>query len=203
VRLIPRDEHFFEMFGELAQRITSAARLLIELFSQPERTAELVAKIKDLEHEADNITRDIVKRINTSFVTPIDREDIHLLASKLDSVIDLIDGASRRAQMFHVNHSRPAAGKLAEILVKGGESIERAVVNVKKPKIVAEETRLIKQLEEEGDAVYHEAIGELFSNPTDPIEVIKWKDLLERVEDAIDHCEDVANVLEAISLKHL
>ena len=109
MRLIPRDEQFFVMFGQLAKQLTSSAQLLIQLFSTPDQMDDLVARIKSVEHDADKLTRDIIHRINTSFITPIDREDIHLLTSRLDNVVDLVDGAARRTQMFHVREMRPEA----------------------------------------------------------------------------------------------
>ena len=203
MRLIPRDEHFFVMFGQLAKRLTASAHLLIDLFTTPDEIDDLVARIKDVEHEADKLTREIIRRINTSFITPIDREDIHLLTSRLDNVVDLVDGVARRAQMFHILEMRPEAKELAKVLERACVAIEVAVVNLKKQAIVEERTNEVKSLEEEGDAIYHAAIGRLFAGNPDPLEVIKWKDLFERIEDAIDQCEDVANTLEAISLKHL
>jgi uncharacterized protein Yka (UPF0111/DUF47 family) len=202
VRLIPRDEAFFDMFAQLAQRLTDAARLLHQLFSEPERLDEHVASIKRLEHEADNLTHEIILRIDRSFVTPIDREDIHLLASKLDTTIDLIDGTARRAQMFHILDTREPARRMTDVLIRAGDAIQIAVRSIKKTKIVTERARAVKKLEEEGDAVYHEAVGELFEGTPDPLEVIKWKDLYDTIEDALDECEDVANALESISLKH-
>ena len=190
------------MFAALASRITASARLLHSLFREPERMAELVAAIKELEHEADVLTHDVIERIDTTFVTPFDREDIHLLASRLDDVIDLIDGTARRAQMFRIGGVRPPAIELARILVRASEAVEGAVASVKKPKIVAQTNTDVKRLEEEADAVYHEAMGRLFDGEPDALDVIKWKELYDMIERAIDQCEDVANTLESISLKN-
>jgi predicted phosphate transport protein (TIGR00153 family) len=161
-----------------------------------------VTAIKTIEHEADNVTRDVIARINKSFVTPIDREDIHILASRLDDVIDLIDGTARRAQMFKVDDVREPAIRMTAILVRAGEALEGAVTNVKKSKMVVTQCAEVKRLEEEGDAVYHEAVGGLFEGTQDPIQVIKWKELYDTIEGAIDACEDVANTLEAVALKN-
>ena len=202
MRLIPRDEAFFGMFNDLARRLTSSARLLNQLFEDPSRMNELVTAIKALEHEADVLTRDVIKRIDESFVTPIDREDIYLLASRLDDVIDLMDGSARRAQMFKITESNPYAVRLTEALVEAGQVIEVAVVNLKKPRIVTEKAVEVKQLEERGDGIYHDAMGALFEGAPDPIVVIKWKELYDTLENALDLCEDVANALESISLKN-
>lgn len=190
------------MFDQLAKRLTSAARLLSKLFHEPERRDEHAAAIKAVEHEADDLTRDIIARIDRSFVTPIDREDIHMLAARLDNVIDLVDGTARRAQVFGITQSNTSAKELSEVLIRASTAIETAVVSVRKHKIVTERAREIKRLEEEGDAIYHEALAALFEGSPEPIDVIKWKDLLDLLEDALDECEDVANVLESISLKH-
>lgn len=202
MRLIPRDTAFFAMFEQLAKRLTTSTRLLRELFANPGQLDHLVSSIKVVEHEADTITHDIISRIDKSFVTPIDREDIHLLASRLDNVVDLVDGTARRAQMFHITDVHESARKLCEVLIRATECIEAAVLRMKDARFVVEQGHKVKLLEEEGDAIYHEAVGELFRGSPDPLEVIKWKELYDTVERALDQCEDVANVLESIALKH-
>jgi uncharacterized protein len=202
VRLIPRDEKFYEMFDQLTGRLTAAADALNKLFADPQHLAQHVAAIKHIEHEADNITHEIIQRINRSFVTPIDREDIHNLAAQLDDVIDKMDGTARRAAMFHITEIRDPAIQMAEVLRRATSCAAAAVAGMKDPKIVGARSRELKLLEEEGDAIYHQAVGALFLGTPDPLEVIKWKELYDTLEDALDQCEDVANVLEAISLKH-
>jgi uncharacterized protein len=202
VRLIPRDEQFFPMFAELSRRLSAITGLLAQLFAEPARLDELVAAIKTLEHEADELTHDLIVRIDKSFVTPLDREDIHLLASRLDDVIDLVDGVARRAQMFHLRNARPEATQLADVLRRAAGCIEDLVGNLKRPKLILERKGELKKLEEEGDAIYHAAIGSLFEGQPDPIEVIKWKELFDKLEDAVDQCDDVSNVLESIALKN-
>lgn len=205
MRLIPKDEHFYEMFGELARRITASSRLLEELFSHPDRLREFEARIKTVEHEADVLVRQVNKRIDASFVTPIDREDIYLLANRLDNVVDLIDGTARRAVMFRITETRPPALALAAALVRAGEVIEQQVANIRRPSVVSSHGEHIKSIEEETDALYQRAVGELFdaeSGRPDPLEVIKWKELYDKLEEAMDECEDVSNVLESISLKN-
>ena len=202
MRLIPRDEQFFDMFAQIAQRITSSVTLLHELFSNPSRIHHYETAIKDVEHEADVLVQQVNQRIDTSFVTPLDREDIHRLATRLDNVVDLIDGTARRAVMFRITETRPAALKLTEVLVRAATLIEKSVNEVKKPKNVAENGREMKRLEEAGDALYQEAVGELFAGRPDPLEVIKWKELFDKIEEAIDECDDVSNVLESIALKN-
>ena len=202
MRLIPRDEGFFVLFNELAKRLTEAARLLTCLFAEPEKLDHYVAAIKTVEHEADVLTHDVRARIDRSFVTPIDREDIHLLATELDDVIDLLDGTARRVAMFHIREGRPPALKLAETIAKAADHIQTGVGAIKKPAIVAESSRQIKRLEEEGDAIYQEAVGQLFSGKPDALEVMKWKELYDTLERALDQCQGVGHVLESISLKN-
>ena len=206
MRLIPRDEHFFDMFQQLAQRIARSTVLLHELFSHPDRLREFETAIKDVEHEADTLVHQVNKRIDTSFVTPLDREDIHLLANRLDNVVDLIDGTARRAAMFQIAESRPEALQLTEVLVRAGQVIEEQVRDIKKPKAVSAHGERIKKLEEEGDAIYHLAMGKLFAGTNgeapDALTVIKWKELYDKLEEAMDECEDVSNVLESIALKN-
>jgi predicted phosphate transport protein (TIGR00153 family) len=201
-RIIPRDQQFFEMFADLARRVTAAARLLDKAFAEPQNLQQHVAAIKDLEHEADFITHSVIERIHKVFVTPIDREDIHLLVQELDDVIDMIDGCARRASMFQIREIRDSGRQLAEVLVRATEAIEWAVTSMKQPKIVEARSREIKRLEEEGDALYNAAVAELFAGTPDALEVIKWKELYDTMERALDQCEDVANVLESISIKH-
>jgi hypothetical protein len=202
VRLIPRDEKFFPLFEGLAQRLSAAAELLAQLFANPDRLQELVQKIKDIEHEADELTHDLIVRIDKSFVTPLDREDIHLLASRLDDVIDVVDGVARRAQMFRLREFRPEAAQLADVLRRGAATLATSVANLKKPKLILQETGRLKKLEEEGDAIYHNAVGRLFDDGADAIEVIKWKELFDKLEDAVDLCDDAWNVIESIALKN-
>lgn len=202
MRILPRDEKFYDMFTELAKRLTGSANLLHELFQSPADLDSKVSQIKGLEHEADNITHDIIDRIDRTFVTPFDREDIHELASELDDVIDLIDGAARRAQIFRIHRTRPPAVVLSEVLARAGTMVEEGVRDMKNAKHVYAVSEKLKVLEEEGDAVYHQAMGALFAEGSDALEVIKWKDLYDKVEDALDRCEDVGNVLQSIALKN-
>jgi uncharacterized protein len=202
VRLIPRDEKFYDMFGEIATRLVSSASLLNKLFTDPARIGEYCSQIKNIEHEADRITHDVIQRIDRSFVTPIDREDIHTLASKLDNVIDLIDGTARRATMFRVTATREHAKRLSEVLVRAGQALQALVSGMKQTRIVTERSAEVKRLEEEGDAIYHEAVGELFAGGMDPLDVLKWKEIYDTLERALDECEDVANAVGSIALKN-
>ncbi|MBA2686828.1 MAG: DUF47 domain-containing protein [Gemmatimonadaceae bacterium] len=202
MRIIPRDEQFYDLFSQVANRMSSAASLLHQLFMNPAQLDAHVSSIKVLEHEADDLTHEIIDRIDRTFVTPFDREDIHELASHLDEVVDLIDGAARRAQIFQISVARDAGTQLADVLFRATQRVEEAVKGMKDPKIVNKGSRELKTLEEEGDAIYHEAMGALFTDKLDALEVIKWKELYDKLEDAVDQCEDVGNVLQSISLKN-
>lgn len=202
MQLIPRDSQFYDLFAQVASRMSGSAKLLHELFKDPSRIEEHMASIKTLEHEADNLTHDTIDRINRTFVTPFDREDIHALAGHLDEVVDLIDGCARRASIFHIRESRQHGVILSEVLLRATRCIEDAVKKMKDPKAVDDANRQLKMLEEEGDALYHEAVEQLFASTTDAIEVMKWKELYDKLEDAIDQCEDVGNTLQSIALKN-
>jgi uncharacterized protein len=202
VGLIPRDEGFFTLFNKLAENMKRAAELLQSLFASLDRLPHFVAEIKKVEHEADAVIREVSLRLDRSFITPLDREDIYRLAQELDTVVDLIDGTARRAAMFHLRDSRPHATRLAAILLEAVNELEQSVRQMKDRSSVAQHTVAIKKFEEAGDTAYAEAVGALFQGSPEPIEVIKWKDVYDTLEDALDKCMTAAIVLESISLKH-
>ncbi len=204
MRLLPRDEHFFDLFIAVAERSVEAAGLLEELLKAPaERRNFLAESIKRLEHECDQITHEVITRLDRSFITPLDREDIHELASGLDDVVDLIDGLARRSQIFHIGESPAGAIMLANVIKRACEQVVTAVQGLNKnngavlPACIA-----VKRLEEEGDSLYHEWLGRVFEGSPDPLQVIKWKEVYDNLEKTLDCCEDAANVLESISIKH-
>ncbi|MES2176848.1 MAG: DUF47 family protein [Gemmatimonadota bacterium] len=201
-RLIPRDEEFFALFNQLADHLHTAAQLVNQLFAEPDNTTELVKQIKDVEHLADELTHSINVRIDKSFITPIDREDIHVLASRLDDVIDRLDGTARRVVMMKINEVREPAKEMAHVIVQASEHIAKAVRSIKRPREVALQATEIKRLEEQGDALYHAAVGALFEGTPDPLEVIRWKEIYETLEIAIDQCMGVANAVHSISIKN-
>lgn len=202
MKLFSKDETFFDHFRQLAVHIGQAADLLKALFDNPRDAVRIAAAIKKVEHDGDAIVHMINQRIDTSFVTPLDREDIHLLSKRLDNVIDLINGAARRVVMFRVTESRAGGAEMADVLVRASRKIQESVVDVTKRVAILEHGRSMKALEEEGDVLYAECVGMLFSTEMAPIEVIKWKEIYDALEHAIDECEDVSNVLESIALKN-
>jgi predicted phosphate transport protein (TIGR00153 family) len=203
VRLLPREEEFFDLFAGVAQRNKEAAHLLRQLFdAPPDRRAASVEAIKRLEHEADQITHEVVNRLDRTFITPLDREDIHQLASDLDDVMDVMDGVARRSQIFHVGVTPDGVKQLAEVIERMVGVLAEGVACLKKGDDIMKYCVEAKKLEEEGDAIYHQALGKMFESEKNAIELIKWKEIYDNLERTLDEAEDVANVLESITLKH-
>lgn len=203
MRLLPRDEEFFDLFAAVANRNKDAAQHLRELFdAPPERRTPHVEAIKRFEHEADQVTHEVVNRLDRTFITPLDREDIHQLASDLDDVMDAMDGTARRSQIFHLGPAPQGVKLLTEVIQRMVGVLAEAVSRLKKGNDVMRFCIEAKKLEEEGDAIYHESLGQLFEKERDALEVIKWKEIYDNLEQTLDQGEDVANVLESITLKH-
>jgi predicted phosphate transport protein (TIGR00153 family) len=203
VRLLPRDEEFFDLFVQVADRNKEVAQLLRDLFDVgPERRTPIVERIKRLEHEADQVTHEVVNRLDRTFITPLDREDIHQLASDLDDVMDAMDGTARRAQIFHLGVAPAGVRQLTEVIQRMVAVLAEAVGRLKTGDDIMKYCVEAKKLEEEGDAIYHEVLGQLFEREKDALEVIKWKEIYDNLERTLDEAEDVANVLESITLKH-
>lgn len=204
MRLLPRDEHFFELFIAVSERTLEAAVLLEKLLqAAPDQRTFIVESIKRLEHECDQITHEVITRLDRSFITPLDREDIHALASGLDDVIDLIDGLARRVRIFHVGEAPLGAILLTQVIQKAGEQLLLAVRGLSRNgKEVLVACAAVKRFEEEGDSLYHEWLGKMFEGAPDPLIVIKWKELYDNLEKTLDYAEDAANVVESISIKH-
>jgi len=203
VRLLPRNEEFFDLFTDVANRNKEAAQHLRDLFeAAPDRRTPIVEAIKRLEHEADQATHEVVNRLDRTFITPLDREDIHQLASDLDDVMDAMDGTARRAQIFRLGVAPQGVRRLAEVIQRMVAVLAEAVGRLKKGDDVMRFCVEAKQLEEEGDAIYHEALGQLFERETNALEVIKWKEIYDNLEGTLDQAEDVANVVESITIKH-
>lgn len=201
--LLPREEEFFDLFVEVATRCEQAAGLLQELLTgRPERAAYCVESIKRLENEADGVTHEVVNRLDRTFITPIDREDIHLLASDLDDVIDRIDGTARRSQIFRLGKAPAGIAELCDVIRRITREISQAVGKLRGKDDVMQHCIEAKRLEEEGDALYHEMLGRLFDQEKDPIAIIKWKEIYDNLETTIDQADDVANDIESIVLKH-
>ena len=205
MRLLPRDEKFFDLFNAVAAYTGEAAVLQRDLLrADGLHRGAIVDQIKRLEHMADQVTHDVVSRLDRVFITPLDREDIHMLASRLDDVIDLIDGTARRLQMFRAGDAPQGAILIAEVIVRAVAQLQEAVGALEKNKggTVLEACVQVKRLEEEGDSLYHEWLGRLFEGSPDALTVIKWKEIYDNLEKTLDNIEDASNVLESISIKH-
>ena len=199
---LPRDEKYFDRFNDMAKRIHESARILDSFFEGESPVPTVADQIKRLEHECDEISHEILRGIDRTFITPIDREDIHQLAVRLDDVIDLIDGTVRRLVLFKITEPTPVSRKLSRTIVEITEEMVKAVAALRGQKGVVEHCIRMKQLENQGDVAFHEAVASLFAGEIAPIEVIKWKDIYENMEACVDQGEAVAHVLESVVLKH-
>jgi uncharacterized protein len=201
VRMIPRETKFFDMFAEMARNVIDGAKVLRDLLGNYEHIDARVSNIKDIEHRGDDMTHAIFVKLNQTFITPFDREDIHRLASSLDDVLDFINSAADRIMIYKIKTPPAAAFELAKIIVRQAEALEKGVSLLEKNQKVLEHLVEVNRLENEADKVSRDAIGKLFESETDPIILIKHKELIEVLETATDKAEDVANVLETIVLK--
>lgn len=201
MQLIPRDGKFYDLFNEQAQNIYQAAQVLVILFRDFEEVEKRVAEIKVAEHKGDQITRSVMTKLNQTFITPFDREDIHALSSALDDVMDLVDAAASRLITYKVKFVTPGALRLAEVILRGAEILVKAISEMKRPQTILKYCEQLNQIEEESDRIKGECIAKLFEDSTQPIEIIKWKEIYEVLEAATDKCEDVSDVLAAVALK--
>ncbi|HEX6878941.1 MAG TPA: DUF47 family protein [Terriglobales bacterium] len=202
VRMVPRETKFFDMFAEMSGNLVQGATTLRSLLQEYKDVPVAVQKIKDIEHKGDDMTHSVVIKLNQTFITPFDREDIHALASALDDVLDYINSAADRLLMYKIASAPPAAIKLADVIVRQSEELSKAVLLLEKnQQKVLEHCVEVNRLENEADAVARDAIGHLFQEETDPIQLIKIKELIEVLETATDKAEDAANVLETVILK--
>ena len=205
MRLFPKTEDFFQHFDDSAQQILAAAELLHKMATQPDQIPELAKQIKDLEHKADGITHETMRKLDTTFITPLDREDIHTLICRLDDIIDNIDVAASHIVLYEIQTPLKDLEPLTSLLRKATTAVASAVSKFKDRKLIREtisETIEINRIEDEGDKAHRAALANLFKNVKDPIQVIKLKDVYADVENALDRCEDVANVLEGVILKN-
>jgi predicted phosphate transport protein (TIGR00153 family) len=202
LRLIPREERFFDLFAEDASNMLGTARLLeamLRTFDAPEQRAR---EIRDAEHRGDEISHEIGRRLESTFVTPFDREDIHALISAIDDVVDLIEEAADTLILYRIEAPTALAVQQAAIIVKQCEQLEEALANLRGFKGLDHYWIEVHRLENEGDQLARKGIADLFSGGGHPIDVIKWKDIYGHLESAIDKCEDVANIIERITIKH-
>ena len=196
---------FFDLFERHADKTVEAARLLRAMLNNPVDVADQARRIKELEHEGDVITHRAVEILHRTFITPIDRGDIHRLISRLDDVLDLIEASSERVWLYAIDSRDRDACDLADVLVNATNEVSRAMLglrDLKNREAILQVCMEINRYENEGDTLLRRAVARLFQDSKDPLAVIKWKDIYEFLEDAIDRCEDIANVVEGVALEY-
>jgi len=202
--LFPKNERFFDLFEESARNFVRAADLLKELMDRCEDVEEMVRQITELEHHGDNITHRIMAELHGTFVTPIDREDIAQLAQRMDDVMDFIDAAAMRMMLYDIDKPTERAKEMADVLVRVTSEVGKAIPRLRRRSELShmrEHCIEINRLENEADDVRRAALAELFRDKVELAEVIKWREIYEHMEDAVDRCEDIADILEGVMIK--
>lgn len=202
VPLVPRERRFYDLFDEHVTNIVGAAEVLVELFGDLSDVPARQRRIKDFEHQGDEVTHEIVRTLNRTFVTPFDREDIYALSSGLDDVLDFIDETANTISLYGIEHVPEEARPMAQLILDASLQVQQAVAKLEAGRDLEQHWIEIHRLENQGDAYSRQAIAELFRGGMDAIEVVKLKDLYGLLESALDRCEDVANVLESITIKN-
>jgi predicted phosphate transport protein (TIGR00153 family) len=201
-RLIPKEERFYDDFVALAEEIQHGAAYLEEMLAPEHPLWDKADEIKEIEHKCDFLTHEIIQRLHRTFVTPLDREDIFALARSLDDVMDAIDATAAIVRLYQITTVRQDARDLARIIMASAEQLVKALKALERKTGVAEPAVEINRLENEADRAHQAAVRRLFEEERDPIQIMKWKEILDFLEDATDRCEDVANVLEGVVVKH-
>ncbi len=201
-KIVPQDKVFFELFRDLAGSVREAGEALTRCAENDSLIPATAEELKRIEHHADDVTHSLLHRMESTFVTPFDREDIHRLADRLDEVVDMVEEAVRLAALYRIEELSQPTAEMARILGRACGQVADAVAALPATAPVLEATKAIRTTETEGDALYYSALRELFEKSTDPLEVLKWKDIITQLENAIDATEDVAGTLEGIALKH-
>ena len=201
-RLLPREEKFYTDFLALADELKRGARLLEEMLAPERPMWDKADEIKEVEHKCDFLTHEIIQRLNRTFVAPLDREDIHALARSLDDVMDAIDASAALVRLYRLETVRVGARELARTITMSTDQVHVALEAMEKHKALTTHAVEINRLENEADRIHQQAVSRLFDDERDPIVVMKWKEALDFLEDATDRCEDVANVLEGVMVKH-
>jgi len=203
LNFLPKEEQYFDLFVQMTLYICDAARELKEMLADKDHNyQEYSRRIKGLEHACDELTHSISTKLNKSFITPFDREDIYTMSTALDDIVDLIDDAARAIIDFDVQEIKSYAREFAVVIERMAEQLREIIAILKKPKNVTQRLVEIHRLENEGDDIYHAAIAQLFHEEHDPLTVLKWKEIYEKLEAAVDRCENVANIIESVIIKH-
>jgi predicted phosphate transport protein (TIGR00153 family) len=203
-RLIPKEESFFDMFEQQAARLVTASGVLVEATGRFETLAENAKRLERLEHDADQLTHELMEKLNRTFITPLDREDIHRLAADLDDVMDLMEAVTERFILFKIQQILPQAQEIAKVIQQQTEEINRMLPQLRRMRrdSIMPHCVEINRLENVGDRLLRDSFATLFGGSYDPLTVIKWRELYELLEQATDKCEDVANTIEGIVLKN-
>ena len=202
LRIVSGEGTFFDLFEQMADKVKQGADALLDLLENYSDLDRKAGRVLDIEHEGDEITHEIIRRLNTTFVTPFDREDIHHLASSLDDVLDHIEAAAEYLQLYRIEKPLPQMISIANILSEAATKSASAMPNLRKMKNLQDYWVEINRLENESDRAYRRTIAELFSGDFKAMDVLKYKEIIEEIEQAVDRLEDVANTIESIYLKH-
>ncbi len=205
-KLMPRETSFFEFFERHAATTVRGCRELLDLTNEGKDFEARALRIKDIEHEADSITHDCVEALHRTFITPIDRDQIHMLISRMDDIMDYVETVSEQFVLYNIDHVSTAAKELAAVLLESAEHVEGAVTglrDMKHAEAIKEHCIEVNRLENRGDELLRKAVARLFDEEKDPIAIIKWKEIYENLEIATDRCEDVANIIEGIVLENV
>jgi predicted phosphate transport protein (TIGR00153 family) len=203
VRLIPQKREFFTLYRRASGNVVEIVRLLVSLLDRfPDGTGELVAQIKDREHDGDRLTHELVDLLNRTFVTPFDRDDMYRLAGALDDICDHVDEAADDIGVFGVKKVPHEARAQADVILRAAEELDQAIQRLEGFQDSTAQLTALRELEDEGDRLVRDAVAGLFRSGQDPISIIRWKDIHERLEEAVDACENAADVLEAILVKN-
>ncbi len=202
ITLVPQKREFYRLFARASANAIGIAELLVRLLDEFPADGDLLREIKEAEHEGDRVTRELVDLLNRTFVTPFDRDDIYNLAGAIDDVCDHVDEAAGNIAGYGVERIRPAAKEQAQVILRSAQKLDQAVARLDGFKDASRQLDELRELEDEGDRLNREAVKELFTSNEDPIVVIRWKDIHEQLEEAVDACENAADVLEAIMVKN-
>lgn len=202
LRVVSSDATFFDLFESMAEKVKQGADELLDLLANYDDLDRKAGRVLDTEHEGDEITHEIIRRLNTTFVTPFDREDIHVLASSLDDVLDHIEAAAEQLQLYRIDAPLPQMVSQATTLAQAAAKTAEAMPRLRKMKDLEDYWVEINRLENEGDRSYRRTIAQLFSGNYKAMDVLKFKEIIEEIEQGLDRLEDVANTIESISLKH-
>ncbi|HEY8630579.1 MAG TPA: DUF47 family protein [Gaiellaceae bacterium] len=202
ISLVPQNKQFFRLLERASGNAVGISERLVQLLEEFPSNGARLSEVKELEHEGDRLTREVIDLLNRTFVTPFDRDDIYELAGAIDDVCDHVDEAAGNIAGYGVDQIRPKAKEQAQVILRSAEKLHEAVGRLEGFKDSSSQLHALRDLEDEGDRLNRAAVSELFSSGEDPIGVIRWKDIHEQLEEAVDACENAADVLEGILVKN-